>query len=209
MSRPAVGALFAVFTAGTAMQLAQRVDDALAHPELRAWLVVAFWMLKLGIVAAFAFFVVVRPPARRPAREPLAFAACAAAIAGAVALRGPADGPTATLLAGDVVALAGAAWLLASVLALGRCFGFLPEARGLVTRGPYRLVRHPVYLGEIVAALGLLLTRPHLVTLALLAVFALFQYWRTIFEERALATAYPNDYSIYRARVPRLVPRWR
>ena len=31
----------------------------------------------------------------------------------------------------------------------------VPEARGLVTRGPYRLVRHPIYLGEYVGRAGL------------------------------------------------------
>jgi len=78
--------------------------------------------------------------------------------------------------------------------------------RGLVLRGPYRLVRHPVYLGEIVAGFGILLTRPHLLTLALLVVFIAFQYWRTVFEERALATAFPSEYPAYRVRVPRLFP---
>ena len=38
-------------------------------------------------------------------------------------------------LAGDLVAVAFCAWLFAVVLALGRCFGVLPEARGVVTRG--------------------------------------------------------------------------
>ena len=75
-------------------------------------------------------------------------------------------------------------------------------------RGPYRIVRHPVYLGEIVAALGILVTRPHVVTMALFATFFAFQYWRALFEERALLTAFPDDYPSYRARVPRLVPGW-
>ena len=93
-----------------------------------------------------------------------------------------------------------------SLAILGRCIGIFPEVRGLVLRGPYRLVRHPVYLGEIVAALGILLTRPHLLTLALLTAFIVFQYWRTVFEERALATAFPLDYPAYRERVPRMFP---
>ena len=40
---------------------------------------------------------------------------------------------------------------------LGRSFSILPQARGLVTRGPYRVVRHPLYLAGMIAALGIML----------------------------------------------------
>jgi protein-S-isoprenylcysteine O-methyltransferase Ste14 len=43
---------------------------------------------------------------------------------------------------------------LASLLSLGRRFGVFPALRGLVTRGPYRLVRHPMYLAYVIADLG-------------------------------------------------------
>ena len=116
---------------------------------------------------------------------------------------------TGNLLASSVVALVGTGFAIWSLATLGQCFGIFPEARGLVLRGPYRLVRHPVYLGEVTGALGLLLARPHVLTLILLLVFTGFQYWRTVLEERALAAAFPNEYPVYRARVPRLVPGWR
>jgi protein-S-isoprenylcysteine O-methyltransferase Ste14 len=120
----------------------------------------------------------------------------------------PADtsGSTGSLLASSATVILGTLFSIWSLAILGRCFGIFPEVRGLVLRGPYRLVRHPVYLGEIVAAVGILLARPHPLTLPLLAVFIAFQYWRTVFEERALATAFPSDYSAYRVRVPRLFP---
>jgi protein-S-isoprenylcysteine O-methyltransferase Ste14 len=35
------------------------------------------------------------------------------------------------------------------------------------------------------------------------------QYWRTIYEERALSAAFPEDYPPYARRVPRLLPGWR
>ena len=74
------------------------------------------------------------------------------AIAAVLAFTPPGSGSEQGLmLVGELVAVLACLWLLASVLALGRCFGVLPEARGLVTRGPYRTVRHPVYLGEIAA----------------------------------------------------------
>jgi len=43
---------------------------------------------------------------------------------------------------------------LASLLSLGRRFGVFPALRGLVTRGPYRLVRHPMYLAYVIADIG-------------------------------------------------------
>jgi len=43
---------------------------------------------------------------------------------------------------------------LASLLSLGRRFGVFPALRGLVTRGPYRIVRHPIYLAYLIADIG-------------------------------------------------------
>jgi len=91
------------------------------------------------------------------------------------------------------------------VLALGRCFGVLPEARGLVTRGPYRLVRHPVYLGEIAALTGLTIAAPAPVHVAMLAVFIFAQLTRMRLEEAALTEAFP-EYAAYAARTSRLLP---
>jgi protein-S-isoprenylcysteine O-methyltransferase Ste14 len=137
---------------------------------------------------------------------------------GAVALLGtfllnvvgylPIEETTATdaLLASIVVVVLGTLFTIWSLATLGRNFGLFPEVRGLVLRGPYRLVRHPVYLGELIAALGLLIARPHPLTFAVFGVFVVLQYWRTIFEERALAAAYPDEYAAYRRQVPRLVP---
>jgi protein-S-isoprenylcysteine O-methyltransferase Ste14 len=96
--------------------------------------------------------------------------------------------------------------MLASVLALGRCFGVLPEARGLVTRGPYRVVRHPVYLGELGAAAGLVAGAPDRWNLAAMAAFVSAQFVRMRLEERALQREFP-EYAAYAAGTPRLLPR--
>ena len=57
--------------------------------------------------------------------------------------------------AGGLVLVTLAACLsLASLLSLGRRFGVRPALRGLATRGPYRLVRHPMYLSYIIADIG-------------------------------------------------------
>jgi protein-S-isoprenylcysteine O-methyltransferase Ste14 len=69
-------------------------------------------------------------------------------------------------------------------------------------------VRHPVYLGELVSALGMLIAKPHPAIFALYVAFVVLQYWRTTLEEDALAEVFPNEYPAYRARVSRLVPGW-
>ena len=53
------------------------------------------------------------------------------------------------------------------------------------------------------------MTRTNLNRFGTLIAFVLLQYWRTVYEERALAAAFPSEYPAYRRRVPRLVPGWR
>ncbi|MBW2456756.1 MAG: hypothetical protein JRI68_19725 [Deltaproteobacteria bacterium] len=92
-----------------------------------------------------------------------------------------------------------------SLLDLGRSFGVLPAHRGLVQRGPYRLVRHPVYLAELtmVLACGLAGLRP--LALGVVVLATLLVVVRIRIEERLLATM-PGYYG-YRHQVPwRLLP---
>jgi protein-S-isoprenylcysteine O-methyltransferase Ste14 len=205
-SRIVVVFLFALFTASTVREVAGVTADALREPSLHAWLVVGYWALRLAVVAAFTFFLAVREPSRRPAREPVAFIACAGAIVSVVAMAPPSEqAPTALLVVGEGLALVSVAWLLVSVLALGRCFGVLPEARGLVTRGPYRLVRHPVYFGEIAACAGLLVGAFSPWNAGCFVLLCAAQRVRMGLEERALEDAFP-EYAAYAARTPRLIP---
>lgn len=92
-----------------------------------------------------------------------------------------------------------------SLSTLGRSFGVLPARRPLVTRGPYQLVRHPAYLGELLAVVGLLLRNatPAALAVTLLVVGAVVV--RIRIEEALLA---PEDASAaYRSRVRyRLIP---
>ena len=105
----------------------------------------------------------------------------------------------------DFLIIAGTIGSLVAVSRLGASFSVMPEARKLVTRGPYTVIRHPLYLAEMIGVLGLVLQfQQPWATLVGAAVFGL-QYWRTVFEERVLMQAYP-DYTNYRARTWRFLP---
>jgi protein-S-isoprenylcysteine O-methyltransferase Ste14 len=85
---------------------------------------------------------------------------------------------------------------------LGKAFSIMPEARLLVTGGPYAWARHPLYVMEFITILGTAIqfAQPWAALLAIGVV--IFQVLRTIFEERVLSDTYP-DYASYQARVKR------
>jgi protein-S-isoprenylcysteine O-methyltransferase Ste14 len=74
-----------------------------------------------------------------------------------------------------------------------------------VTSGPYRLVRHPIYSGILVAGLGtaLALSWWWLIAVALAGVYFLYS---ARIEERFMTDRFPDDYPGYRSSTKMLVP---
>jgi protein-S-isoprenylcysteine O-methyltransferase Ste14 len=106
----------------------------------------------------------------------------------------------------DVVATAGLAYSVWGLAYLRRSFSIIPEARRLVTGGPYALSRHPVYLGEITTAVGVNLATGGWLTAVAIAYFIACELLRIRWEERILAATFPCDYPAYARRVPRYLP---
>jgi protein-S-isoprenylcysteine O-methyltransferase Ste14 len=105
----------------------------------------------------------------------------------------------------DLLLSIGMAVAIYGVAYLRHRFSIVPEVRGLVTTGPYGLVRHPIYFGEIMAALGLIIPSLFSLHAGILALFIAAQLRRTVYEERVLRSAYPT-YAGYARRVRRLIP---
>ena len=89
---------------------------------------------------------------------------------------------------------------------LGRSFSAMPEARRLVTTGPYSIVRHPLYLIELLGVIGIVLQVRSLAGVGLLALIATLQIARARWEEAVLDRAIP-EFAAYRRQVPFLIPR--
>jgi len=86
-------------------------------------------------------------------------------------------------------------------------FSIVPQARVLVTSGPFRIARHPIYLSYVMQYLGLWLTRPTpAFAIALLLWFALMLL-RMRYEEALLSDVFP-EYQEYRLRVRAIYPRF-
>jgi hypothetical protein len=97
------------------------------------------------------------------------------------------------------LALLGIGLVFWSLLALGRSFGLAPDDRGLVQRGPYRIVRHPMYLGELVYLAARVAGAFSWLHFGLLVGLGILQVMRILREERLI-----TDYADYTRRT-----RWR
>jgi protein-S-isoprenylcysteine O-methyltransferase Ste14 len=84
--------------------------------------------------------------------------------------------------------LLGLAISMLSFLALGRSFGFAAADRGLVRRGPYSLVRHPIYASYVLLQGGYLLQSISVRNAIVVVVATAFNVGRVVAEERVLAT---------------------
>lgn len=100
-------------------------------------------------------------------------------------------------------ALAGYGLILWSLSTLGTRFGIAPADRGLTCQGPYRILRHPMYLGELLFRVAMVFCSPNMLFAGLMALtLVVIQCWRIVREEKMI-----EGYTCYTHIVPwRLVP---
>ena len=136
--------------------------------------------------------VIVLTVARRRAR--VVDRSVAAAVLTTLSMAGPPllrAGEASPLVADAATAVLSALGLMLVVIgkmALGRSFGLVPANRGVVVRGPYTLVRHPIYTGYLVTHVGFLMANPSLRNVGILVVADSALVLRALMEERILST---------------------
>jgi protein-S-isoprenylcysteine O-methyltransferase Ste14 len=150
-----------------------------------------------------ALMFLIRRPAQSVSRRGLAWVAAPIGTF-AMLLARPEEGGLPTLLS-EAVQLGGVVFALVGLGTLGRSFGLVAANRGIKTRGPYGLVRHPAYTGYLVTYLGYVAENPSLRNAALLFLGTAFQLVRIREEEQLLSR--DATYERYRRSVPyRLIP---
>jgi protein-S-isoprenylcysteine O-methyltransferase Ste14 len=75
----------------------------------------------------------------------------------------------------------------------------------LVTSGPYRFVRHPIYSGLLAGLLGTALVT-NLIDLIIVAVLGAYFYYSASVEEKNLTATFPTAYPAYRTSTKMLIP---
>jgi protein-S-isoprenylcysteine O-methyltransferase Ste14 len=181
------------------------------HPYLGGdWSFVATLAARVSIVIFLVVLVSLHAARRRPIGKYSTWWPKLTALIGTVlplvlvlTARAPADALWNGL--STVLILAGSTLSVLVVLDLGRSLSVMPEARKLVTTGLYQRVRHPLYLAEEIATIGLAVQFRTWEALLIVAIHFYFQIRRMDWEEGILGKSFP-EYVDYARRSCRLVP---
>ncbi len=173
---------------------------------------VFFWQTHRPIGAVFfveqMWFVVaflVRRPARTVSRRTRDWLLAFGGTFGGLLFRPIGAHPQWGVTAGLGLQVLGLAICIFSLVALGRSFGFAAADRGLVSRGPYAVVRHPIYAAYLFLQSGYLLQSLALWNVLVMLFATGCNVGRAMAEERVLAGG--EDYGAYRHRVGwRMIP---
>lgn len=157
-----------------------------------------FFAAQLWVVVAY----LVRRPASLVSQRTGDWLLALGGTFGGVLLRPSGLHPHFGVVAGLDLQVAGLLICVASFAFLGRSFGLAAAERGLKSRGPYALVRHPLYASYFLLEAGYVLQSLSLRNVVVVLVVCGCDVGRALAEERLLAAS--SAYAEYRSRV-----RWR
>ena len=108
-----------------------------------------------------------------------------------------------------LVTVSGLAFTLWARVTLGRNWSgsvVFKQDHELIERGPYRLVRHPIYTGLLLMALGTSIAQRRVSGFAMTAILLTGLWLKSRREERLMTAHFPEAYPRYRERVRALIP---
>jgi protein-S-isoprenylcysteine O-methyltransferase Ste14 len=185
-----------------ALCVANKIGASLTDPWpplLSSFCLVGFYML-------VALLIITRPPAKAQADGllPRIAAFVGSYLPWTITFVGKTDQALPNLLSTACV-LIGMIMTLVTIRHLGRSFSLVPQARSVVQTGPYRWIKHPLYLAEEIAILGVVLQYLTPATVTILVLHIGVQVCRILYEEDLLRRNCP-EYSTYEASRWRLIP---
>ena len=162
-------------------------------------------LLLMGSEGLVVVLTIVRRRAQLVDRSPIAAILTVVSLVGPPLLRPTAVEPLASDIVTAMVSALGLAIVVYGKMVLGRSFGLIPANRGVVTGGPYNIVRHPIYTGYLITHVAFIAAHPTLVNVAIITMADGALIWRALLEERVLGT--DDVYQAYCSRVAwHLVP---
>ena len=193
--------------------------DLAARAAIGALFVLLSWrfledFIKTGRVTGLLFLIsealvviltIVRRPARSIDRTPAAALLTLVSVIGSPLVRPTDMPPLAPDLVTALISTVGVVIVIAGKLTIGRSFGLIPANRGVVSSGPYSVVRHPIYAGYMLTHVATLVSFPSALNVALILISDTAQVFRALAEERVLSG--DREYQSYCGRVAwHLVP---
>jgi protein-S-isoprenylcysteine O-methyltransferase Ste14 len=208
MRLPLLG--WALFAATTQARALVQYVDIMNRPPLDFVYAVHIAM-RLSSVAFMLLIVAAVALRTRPSAKAIGLEPRISALSGTFLMYGLVFFPRRELslsleLVSTALILIGTVGAVVALSQLGRSFSLMAETRRLVTSGAYRFVRHPLYLTEEIAVVGLFIQFASVSTVLLLAMQIAFQLRRMHNEELVLAARFP-EYVAYRQHTARLIPR--
>jgi protein-S-isoprenylcysteine O-methyltransferase Ste14 len=201
--RPAVQAISLLDLVERAAVLAMFASFAVRNYDAIVGRGQVFNIFVVASEALVALFVLIRRTSTDVTRNPLDWALAFAATIGPLLAQAVGHARPLAPQALDVALLLfGLGFQIWAKLVLRRSFGIVPANRGVKASGPYRFVRHPIYLGYVSVHVGFLLLSPNLWNLAVYTISFAIQLVRIHAEERLLGQ--DPAYGAYRRQT-----RWR
>ena len=110
---------------------------------------------------------------------------------------------------GMVLCVAGLAFCIWARFTLGRNWSGVVTLKGgheLITRGPYALVRHPIYTGLLTIFVATVIVLGHVAGMIAMPLVFVSLWIKLRYEEKLMLQKFPDQYAAYQRRVKRLIP---